>query len=39
MKTGPDALGTVENESGRSKHENGTQSPRNSGKRVRARKT
>jgi hypothetical protein len=28
MKTGPDALGNVENESGRGKHENGTRRPR-----------
>jgi hypothetical protein len=28
MKTGPDALGTVENESGSAKHEYGTQGPR-----------
>jgi hypothetical protein len=25
MKTGPDAIGTAEKESGRAKHENGTQ--------------
>jgi hypothetical protein len=29
MKKGPDALGTVENESGRAKHENGTRCPPN----------
>jgi hypothetical protein len=28
MKTGPDALGTVENESGRAKLENGMRRPR-----------
>jgi hypothetical protein len=28
MKTGPDAIGTAENESGRAKHENGTRRPR-----------
>jgi hypothetical protein len=28
MKTGPDALGTAENESGTAKHENGTRRPR-----------
>jgi hypothetical protein len=39
MKTGPVALGTVENESGRAKHENGTQRPRYNRKRVWARKT
>jgi hypothetical protein len=38
MKTGPDALGNVENESGRAKHKNGTQRPRYHRKRVRARK-
>jgi hypothetical protein len=27
MKTGPDAIGTSENESGRAKHENGTPTP------------
>jgi hypothetical protein len=27
MKTGPDALGTAENESDRAKHENGTRRP------------
>jgi hypothetical protein len=39
MKTGPDALGTIENEYGRAKYENGTQLPRNRRKRVRERKT
>jgi hypothetical protein len=29
MKTGPDALGTFENESERAKHENGTRLPQN----------
>jgi hypothetical protein len=38
MKTGPDALGTGENESGRAKHENGTRRPQYRRKRVRARK-
>jgi hypothetical protein len=38
MKTGPDALGTVENESGSVKNENGTQRPRYHQKRVLARK-
>jgi hypothetical protein len=28
MKTGPDALGTAENDSGRAKHENRTRRPR-----------
>jgi hypothetical protein len=28
MKTGPDALGTVENDSRRAKHENGSRRPR-----------
>jgi hypothetical protein len=28
MKTGPDALGTAENESARAKHENGTRRTR-----------
>jgi hypothetical protein len=39
MKTGPDALGTAENGSGRAIHENGTRRPRYRQKRVRARKT
>jgi hypothetical protein len=39
MKTGPDALGTAENESGIAKHENGTRRPRNPRKRVQERKT
>jgi hypothetical protein len=39
MKTGPDALGTAENESGSAKHENGTRLPRHRRKRVRANKT
>jgi hypothetical protein len=39
MKTGADAHGTVENESGRAKHENGTRHPRYRQKRVRERKT
>jgi hypothetical protein len=39
MKTGHDALATVENESGRLKHENGTRRPRYCRKRVRACKT
>jgi hypothetical protein len=34
MKTGPDALGTAENESERAKHENGTRHPRYRGKRL-----
>jgi hypothetical protein len=38
MKTGPDALGTVENESGSVKKENEIQRPRYRRKRVRARK-
>jgi hypothetical protein len=38
-KTGPDALGTVENESGCEKHENVTRCPRYGKKRVRGRKT
>jgi hypothetical protein len=36
MKTGLDALGTVENESGGTKHENGTRRPRDCQKRLRA---
>jgi hypothetical protein len=39
MKTGPDAIGNVEKESGRPKYENGTRRPRYRLKRVRARKT
>jgi hypothetical protein len=39
MKTGADALGTVENESGRTKHEIGTQHPPYRRKGVRERKT
>jgi hypothetical protein len=39
MKIGPDNLGTVENESGRAKHENGYRRPRYRRKRVRARIT
>jgi hypothetical protein len=39
MKTGPDALGTVENESGHTKHENETRRPRYCLKWVRKRKT
>jgi hypothetical protein len=39
MKTGPDPLGTIENEHGRAKFENGTRLPRNRRKRVRERKT
>jgi hypothetical protein len=39
MKTRSDALGTVENESGSAKHENGTQRPRYRRKCVRALKT
>jgi hypothetical protein len=39
MKTGADALGTAENESGRTKHENGTELPRYRRKGVRANKT
>jgi hypothetical protein len=35
MKMGPDALGTVENESGRAKHENGTRRTRHCRNRVR----
>jgi hypothetical protein len=38
MKTRPDAFGTAENESGRSKHENGTRRPRFRLKLVWARK-
>jgi hypothetical protein len=39
MKTGPDALGTIENDSGSAKHENGTRRPRYRRKRFLARKT
>jgi hypothetical protein len=39
MKTGPDDLGTVENDSWIAKLENGTRRPRYRRKRVRARKT
>jgi hypothetical protein len=39
MKTGPDALVTPENESGRTKHEKGTRRPRYRRKGVRTRKT
>jgi hypothetical protein len=39
MKTGPDAIGTAENESGRVKHENGTRRPRYLRKQVRTRNT
>jgi hypothetical protein len=39
MKTGHDALGTAENESGHAKHEKRTGCPRNHRKRVRKRKT
>jgi ferredoxin len=35
MKTGPDALGTAENEYGSTKHENGTRRTRHRRKRVR----
>jgi hypothetical protein len=38
MKTGTDTLGSVENESGRAKHENGSRCPRYGRKRFRARK-
>jgi hypothetical protein len=38
MKTGPNALGTAENDSGRVKHENGTRRPRYRRKHVRYRK-
>jgi hypothetical protein len=34
MKTGSDALGTIENGSGNAKHENWTRRPRNCRKRV-----
>jgi hypothetical protein len=39
MKTGPDALGTAENVSGRAEHENGISRPHYRRKLVRARKT
>jgi hypothetical protein len=39
MKTGPEALGTAENEFGRAKHENGTRRLRFCRKHVRERKT
>jgi hypothetical protein len=39
MKTGPDAVGTAENESGSAIHENGTQSRRYYRKRVQKHKT
>jgi hypothetical protein len=39
MKTSPDALGTVENESVSAKHANGTLRPRYRPERVRERKT
>jgi hypothetical protein len=39
MKTGPDARGIVENESGSAKHENGTRRPRKRRKQVREHKT
>jgi hypothetical protein len=39
MKTGPDALSTVENESGSAKHENGTRRTRHRRKRFRELKT
>jgi hypothetical protein len=39
MKKGPNALATVENESGSAKHENGTRRPRYRRKQVRERKT
>jgi hypothetical protein len=38
MKTGPDALGTAENEFVRANHENGTRRPQYRQNRVRARK-
>jgi hypothetical protein len=37
MKMGPDAIGTVEMEFGRAKHENGTRRPLYRRKRVRER--
>jgi hypothetical protein len=39
MKSGPDDLGTAENEFGSAKYENGTQRPRYRRKRVRESKT
>jgi hypothetical protein len=39
MKTGPDALGTAENESGHAKHEKGSRRTPHRRKRVRERKT
>jgi hypothetical protein len=39
MKIGPDALGTVENDFGRAKHEKATRRPRYRRKRVRTRNT
>jgi hypothetical protein len=39
MKTGLDALGTTQNESGSAKYENGTRRPRFRRKRVWERKT
>jgi hypothetical protein len=39
MNTGPDALYTAENESGRAKHEIGSRRPRYCQKRIRERKT
>jgi hypothetical protein len=39
MKTGADALGTAENESGNAKHKNGTRRPPHRRKSVRERKT
>jgi hypothetical protein len=39
MKTGPDTLGTTENESGSAKHENKTRRPRYRRKQVRMRKS
>jgi hypothetical protein len=39
MKTGPDAIGTTENESERAKRENGTRRTRHHRKRVQERKT
>jgi hypothetical protein len=38
MKMGPDAIGTAENESERTKHENGSRRPPYSRKHVQARK-
>jgi hypothetical protein len=39
MKTGPDALGTIQNESSRAKYENWTRRLMYRGNRVRERKT